>query len=55
VKRTPPQRAILFGPLSHQMPGDAALTHWLAGVSGVRTFDEGVMIPTLRAAKTRPL
>jgi hypothetical protein len=42
------------------MPGDAALTHWLAGVSGVRTFDEGVMIPTLRAedetsVKTRRL
>jgi TIR domain-containing protein len=50
-----PERAILFGPLSHQMAGDAELTAWLDDVSGVRAFDEGTMIPTLRAARLRPL
>jgi hypothetical protein len=49
------EQPILFGPLSHEMASDAALTGWLAGVSDVRAFDEGLMVPTLRDAKRRPL
>jgi hypothetical protein len=46
---SPSERPILFGPLSHQLENDAALTAWLDDVSGVRAFDEATMIPTLHA------
>jgi hypothetical protein len=52
---TPPERGLLFGPLTAQMADDVALTAWLDDVSSVRAFDEGMMISTLRAAKVRGL
>ncbi|MDQ7251275.1 toll/interleukin-1 receptor domain-containing protein [Dongia sedimenti] len=46
---------VLFGPLVHQLPGDAAVTDWLAGVSRVRAFDEGDMLRTMMRARSRPI
>jgi TIR domain len=44
------EQPILFGPLSHQLPGDTELTSRLGNVSRVLVFDEGTMLATLRAA-----
>jgi hypothetical protein len=40
-------RQVVFGPLVHQLPGDAASSHWLSTVSGIGAHDEGAMLATL--------
>lgn len=42
-------RGIMFGPLVHQLPADVSVTDWLIRVSGVGAFDEGQLLPALKA------
>jgi hypothetical protein len=44
------ERRLIFAPLVHQLPGDSAVTDWLAGVSVVLAMDEGQMLAALNMA-----